>query len=384
MPINAYVGWPGAGKTYQVVSNVIIPQIAKGRSIVTNIEGIDVDAVYENIFCQNRDKIVCLGTLRTISNEDVESPLLFPRDFSETEWKKYQTSKSWQSYLAFRKDCGLPPVSDFESIVKPGEMVIVDEAVNWWGNDCSIIPEHGKFFREHRHHVDPFTHESCDLILIAQEIGDIKRSLRALVQYTFRAEKLDTVGLDKRYKLHMYRGAKIGERSKPLRDELGQYKPEIYACYDSYGGGKGKEKSIDTRHNVLNDKKLKYKAIAMLLAFLVLGSFAFVQLKGLFGSKEKAIDSKMASNGPAKLPAGSAPKPSGSEDQKSSSPSSTWRIVGKYMKRGFPVFVLADGEGTYRYYSPIPASQPFSAMQIVVDGAKVNSWTAAQQKGLLK
>lgn len=385
MPINAYVGWPGAGKTYQVVSNVIIPQIAKGRSIVTNIEGIDVDAVYENIFCQNRDKIVCLGTLRTISNEDVESPLLFPRDFSETEWKKYQTTKSWQSYLAFRKDCGLPPVNDFESIVKPGEMVIIDEAVNWWGNDCSIIPEHGKFFREHRHHVDPFTHESCDLVLIAQEIGDIKRSLRALIQYTFRAEKLDTVGLDKRYKLHMYRGAKIGERSKPLRDELGQYKPEIYECYDSYGGGKGKEKSIDTRHNVLNDKKLKYKAVGMLVAFVLLGGFAFSQLKGLFGGNDKkpVVAEKPADGTGKGLPvvaAGMSGKPEG----KAAESSTELRIVGRYSKRGFPVFVLANGEGVYRYWSPIPAVQPLDSMQIVVDGAKVNSWTGGAQKGLLK
>lgn len=398
MPINAYVGWPGAGKSYQVVSNVIIPQIAKGRSIVTNIDGIDLDAVYENIFCNNRGKIVCLGTVRKITNEEVESPLLFPRQFTDTEWKKYKTTKSWQSFLAFRKDCGLTTKDEFVSIVNPGEMVIIDEAVNWWGQECAIIPEHSKFFREHRHHVDPYTHESCDLVLIAQEISDLKRSLRALVQYTFRAEKLDVVGLDKRFKLHMYRGAKLGDRVPALRSELGQYKPEIYECYDSYGGGKGKEKSIDSRHNILSDKKLKFKAIAMLTAMVVLSIFAYSLIKGYFSASShtkvdkasvNSVPLEQAKNVPvSNVPFGSSGVNSLNnkldKEKKVLGSSAGWRIVGRFTKKGFPVFVLQDGDGGVTYYSPVLAVQSQNQMRFTVDGADLSSWTGSVSKGRLK
>lgn len=378
MPINAYVGWPGAGKSYQVVANVIIPQIAKGRSVVTNIDGIDVDAVYENIFCQNRGNIVCLGSLRTITNEDVESPHLFPRDFTDREWKKYQTSKSWQTYIAFRKECGLPPLSDFTPLINPGEMIIIDEAANWWGNDCSIIPEHGKFFREHRHHVDAYTHESCDLVIIVQEITDIKRSLRSLIQYTFRAEKLDTVGLDKRYKLHMYRGAKISDRIQPLRSELGQYKPEIYECYSSYAGGKGKEKSIDGRHNVLNDKKLKYKALTMLVAFLVLGIFAYYQLKKVFGNKDQVtvkVDSNIAAKDTEKM---SFPPP-----PQVPQVSPGWRVMGWY-KVGDILTFIVEGDGGKRRYIHQPKKYVVATRgsEVEVDGVMATEYSGSNASPL--
>lgn len=41
MAINAYVGIPGSGKTYEVVRSLILPAFIKGRRIVTNIVGID-------------------------------------------------------------------------------------------------------------------------------------------------------------------------------------------------------------------------------------------------------------------------------------------------------------------------------------------------------
>lgn len=368
MPINAYVGWPGAGKTYQVVSNVIIPQIANGRSIVTNIDGIDVDAVYENIFCRNRGKIVCLGTIRTITNEDLaDSSFLFPREMTEREKREWikQCEREGRHDIEYRP------------LVQSGEMIVIDEAANWWGNDCQIKPEHGRFFREHRHYVDPFTHESCDMVIIVQEITDLKRSLKNLIQYTFRAEKLDVIGQDKRYKLHMYRGAKVGERYRPLRSDLGQYKPEIYACYDSYGGGKGKEKSIDARHNVLNDKKLKYKAIGILSLILILGGWGYSQVSSFFRGNTPA--DKMSSNSPSeKKAAQPAPSPAQANPQ-----SSDWRLIGKYGNQANKVFLLQAADGQYRQYVPGSRSNLFP-MAVKVDGVTVSLYSGASQKGIAK
>ncbi|EPZ1805653.1 zonular occludens toxin domain-containing protein, partial [Escherichia coli] len=41
MPISAYVGSLGSGKSYEVVSSVIVPACASGRRVVTNIYGIN-------------------------------------------------------------------------------------------------------------------------------------------------------------------------------------------------------------------------------------------------------------------------------------------------------------------------------------------------------
>ena len=43
MAINVYTGLPGSGKSYEVVSEVIAKQVAAGRRIVTNIDGINPD-----------------------------------------------------------------------------------------------------------------------------------------------------------------------------------------------------------------------------------------------------------------------------------------------------------------------------------------------------
>ncbi|WP_272939648.1 zonular occludens toxin domain-containing protein, partial [Glaesserella parasuis] len=40
MAILAYVGIPGSGKTYEVVSSVILEHFKRGRRIISNIEGV--------------------------------------------------------------------------------------------------------------------------------------------------------------------------------------------------------------------------------------------------------------------------------------------------------------------------------------------------------
>jgi zona occludens toxin len=50
MPITAYTGLMGSGKSYECVSSVIVPAIKKGRRVVTNVDGIDSDAMTNSIF----------------------------------------------------------------------------------------------------------------------------------------------------------------------------------------------------------------------------------------------------------------------------------------------------------------------------------------------
>ncbi|MBJ3095365.1 hypothetical protein JGB36_23440 [Salmonella enterica subsp. enterica serovar Derby] len=46
MAINLYVGLQGAGKSYESVKSVVLPALAQGQRVVSNIEGLDSEKVY--------------------------------------------------------------------------------------------------------------------------------------------------------------------------------------------------------------------------------------------------------------------------------------------------------------------------------------------------
>lgn len=334
MPMNAYTGATGAGKSYQVMEHLICVELAQGRSIATNIESIDVDGIYWYILCKNRDvterikladgrsyereKIVCLGSIRTFNASDIEE---YGDDF----------------FPKIRQENRLPVYDDSASFIKNGEYIIIDEAPNWWGSDCKISRPHGQFFREHRHFVNPVTHETCDIVFLSQDVSYLHTSLRRKggIRYTFWIEKMDMVGLVKRYKMLMYRGCTINKSTKPERVEHGTYKEEVYLLYDSYGKGKGKEKIMDARQNVLNNpKKWRFIAIAIGL-FLVLAFFMVKSLYGFFHPVKK--DDLMAKK-PDSTQAVSASVPAAA----SAASESDYRATGWY-KVGQNQYVLIRG-----------------------------------------
>ena len=70
MAISAYVGLPGHGKSYEVVKSVIIPAIASGRRVVSNIYGLNKQLIEE--YCLSKDKKLSpdnLGELVIVDND---------------------------------------------------------------------------------------------------------------------------------------------------------------------------------------------------------------------------------------------------------------------------------------------------------------------------
>ncbi|EEQ6526573.1 hypothetical protein BHJ67_005029, partial [Escherichia coli] len=55
MAITAYIGVPGSGKSYEVVKSVIIPAVASGRRIVSNIYGLNYEAIVQ--YC-HKNKLI--------------------------------------------------------------------------------------------------------------------------------------------------------------------------------------------------------------------------------------------------------------------------------------------------------------------------------------
>jgi len=353
MPIAAYTGDVGSGKTYSVVLHVIIPAITAGRSICTNIAGLDIDAIYAYCLTKAKlDKIICLGVIRIIDKSAPEQENFFP----------------------FDED--LPP-EDYN--VQPGELVIIDEASRYWYGGGKIHLNHAKFINEHRHFVNAQGH-TCDLVVIDPDVTELHRRLKSKVETTYYTKKLKEVGLTNNYVVFLHR--KTNLRAKEY-DKIGplKYDPEVYALYHSYKGGVGSEQATDKRQNVFSSRKIWYKVGGTIAAIIVLTIVGGYQLKHFF-NRDKPDQPKIAQGEKSTVPAGSVP-PS-SSPQKAVSASSAWRIVGKYMKQGYPVFLLVDGSGNYRYFSPVPAVQPTATMQIMIDGEKFNSWSGgATSKGIL-
>ncbi len=228
MPINAYTGLMGSGQTYEVVTNVILPAVLQGRRIVTNIEGINIDQIHAHLEKTNKQgkHSEDFGGLCHVTNEQIHSDRFFY--YGKTE-------------------------EDTDTIVQPGDLVLVDEAWRFWGLGDKIRRTHMIFFREHRHFVDErgFT---CDLVVIVQDISDLHRSLKNVIELTFRTTKLKSLGLNKSYRVDMYESYKV--RAKPMSQEVKRYNKDFFKFYSSYTGGPGKERAIDSRQNILGQKKL--------------------------------------------------------------------------------------------------------------------------------
>lgn len=220
MPINAYTGLPGSGKSYEVVSSVILKAVADGRRVVTNVDGIDGDAVRAYVHDKRGISFDRLGHVIHVTNEQVEDRFFFPFEQKQVD--------------------GENVYSDEKAFVKGGDLVCIDEAWRFWGTAVKIQKEHAVFFREHRHFVDPQTRVSCDLVLMVQDISDLNRVLKVVVELNFRTTKIKSLGLSKTYKVEMWEGYKQAAKNR-ASVETKKYDPEIFPLYSSsFGRGAGR------------------------------------------------------------------------------------------------------------------------------------------------
>lgn len=70
MAIKAYVGLMGSGKSYEVVSNVIIPALGRGRRVISNIAGLDFEAIKAFLIAEKIEPDQ-LGQLVTVSHDQI-------------------------------------------------------------------------------------------------------------------------------------------------------------------------------------------------------------------------------------------------------------------------------------------------------------------------
>lgn len=335
MAINNYTGLMGSGKSYEVVSTVILDAVASGRRVVTNIDGIQPDLIYDYLVEKRKIAPDKLGTIKAVKNDDVTLDNFFPDEEKPDE----------------------------TTIVQPGDLVAIDEVWRFWGTDVKLSPNAMQFFRMHRHYTDKDTGLSCDIALMIQDTSSLHRKIREVVEMTTRTVKLKAVGMPKQYRIEIYEGNKVSKQTH-IDTYVKKYNADIFPLYKSYGGTNGTEKPMDKRQNIFNNKKIYIAAILVVVMCL----FAARQMQKFFNPTPKTDNLlKTTPLGPP----GTATAPT--EVKPATQASSTdWRITGRLITNGALWFVLQNEKGRIRYESNDKFTVTGPVITGQVDGQTVN------------
>lgn len=354
MPINVYTGLMRSGKSYEVVSEVIVPAIRKGRRVVTNVDGISQEKIHEYLKSHNpQDDAMAYGLVLHVDNAQVFDPEFFPY---------YDDQKSAHT----------------ETTVQPGDLVCIDEAWRFWGaTDCKLHKNHKSFFLEHGHFTDPKTRIACDLVLMIQDMNTLNRFVKTVVAFNFRTHKKVALGLANTYSLTMWEGHKQLKGAR-IGNWVRKYKKDVFPLYSSFkGGGDGVLVNADSRQNIFSSKKLWIMGLVLILGAVISG----INIWKFFNPVPLGKDGK---------PLGSVIKPTLSavggippsdpvlaSSVRSQSFSETWRIVGTFQAKGTSWVVVTNERHIVRLESP----SQFSGSGLVqigdMDGSKVTSWSGA-------
>jgi zona occludens toxin len=352
MSITVYTGLMGSGKSFECVSSAIIPAIKNGRRVVTNVDGIDNDAI--RIYCHEKFNIALdkLGSVVHCKNDDVHS-------------------------VSF-----LPHGEEVDTFCKPGDLICIDEAWRFWGTDSKKMhTEHKIFFREHRHYVDPVTKVCCDLVLMVQDISDLNRLLKVVVELSFRTTKIKSFKKNSNtYRVEMWEGYKQTYAAR-VRVENKWYDKTIFPLYSSYSGGSGKELMVDGRQNILGSPKF------WIIGILMIGTayFTVSYVIGFFSGdkfKKKAESAQVDSK--AKSPAATSSSPKSAYQKPDIPPvSEVWRITGSFQAGDKNYVVLTNPAGRTRLEHPSAFQSQGMTMVGNIDGERFLVWSGVPPAGIL-
>jgi zona occludens toxin len=356
MPINAFGGGPGSGKTYGVMEHVILPAVAKGRFVITNIDGLNVEAIYEYVAKEfYKGKILCIGHIRHCDRGQPDLVTFFPGEDA--------------------LDKAMPVPEADSQVVCGGDLVVIDEATRYWSTGEKVKKEHAYFFREHRHFANECGH-TCDLVVIDPDLTMLARALRGKIELSSVTHKPKELGLE-RYVVKLYSRSRI--TGKPV-SVSGPYpfRKEIYSLYRSYAVEGAKEQAVDGRQSLRG--KIIFKFVAMLV-LLICGLIAFglaVRHKMQTIHDQDKGKAVLGAGGAAKASTPGAPvdgpvaAPGASAGRSQLSP--LLRVVGEVTLRGERWVVVSDGVAV-RLESPGAFVGRGVMVVGTVEGERVSSWS---------
>ncbi len=351
MPVKAYVGEPRSGKTYELASVVILEALKQGRRVLSNIAGLNYDAYVELIKLENA-YITNIGTIVNLQHDEVKNA-----DF-------------WLTDLTANNE-------RHERQIQRGDFIVLDEIWRFWDGFSRADSEGVKrpesvlnFFRMHGQMPHPKSGLICEIALITQDLQDIHRSVKNIINQTFVTTKLTSLGISKRYRLDVFHKHYISR--KALASYQKEYNSKYFSLYKSHsakqeGDADAVEISTDKRGNILNGMLIKI-GLPIALLFLL---FGFYFAWGFFHPKSKEIEN-------AETPSASLSVAQNQTIAPAAAPvisySSEWFIHGYYTKNNQLTVILVNASGAYRYLINPDFSSVGLDMKILVDGQPVTNW----------
>lgn len=324
MAITVMTGPPGAGKSHALVKDVIVPAILAGRRVVSNIDGLDADAVRG--YCIERlgpmDDADHLGEVVTFDGQDALKPGFFP-DESTAEGSTF---------------------------VRGGDLVVFDEWALYFarrGNEkpgCNVEA----FLRWHRHLTGP-NGQATDIAIGTQVPADINQAYRSLIVKSYKFKKLTALGTAGTYAWLLFDGH-LQPKGGHYRNGTGKYDREIFPLYASSAAAK------DGTHVELKTNKKEsvwsgwqpWAFIAVPLLFIPIGAWKAYSFF-VPGEPVSATGAPVAGAGGVPAPA-VGPIAPGSPAPIAST--SNWRIVGQIDGVDGARVIVVDNSGGVRMMKP--------------------------------
>lgn len=238
--IIAFVGTPGAGKSYDAVRE-IINNLRSGRRVYTNVEGMD------NPECQRYmqdylglDDYEFRSRFFWISDDDIEH--------------------FWDLMEHPLDDTSFPVALP---LVKAGSLLVIDEIHKRFSNrDWNT--EKNKLFADwcstHRHY-------GFDVYFITQDMNKVEKHVRSLIEWSYVYRKVNFLGgLTKNgYIKYCYSGDDTS--GKALNTVFSKYQIPIFRCYKSMVNDQNVKLNIMPQANIL--KHPIFYAIPLLVCFFL-------------------------------------------------------------------------------------------------------------------
>lgn len=179
-------GLPGAGKSFEAVVERLIPELKKGRNVKAYIEGLNFERIAE---CAE------------LPVDQVRAQLV-------------------------QLERGQLDGDGVIDLVAANDLVILDEAQNFWGNREKMSKRMVAFVSEHRH-------QGIDFVLMGQDLRDLHSLWRRRVDIRAEFLKLSGLGTSKRYSVTTHRHLG-GDKFQKIGTQVRTYDPKYFGTYASH------------------------------------------------------------------------------------------------------------------------------------------------------
>lgn len=313
MAITFFGGPPGAGKSYALVEQVIVPSVLAGRRVLTNVAGVNPDKVHDYCAARVQDPDM-LGEVVLFDGNAATQPQFFPTE----------------------------AISDEHTFVKGGDLIVFDEWRLYWPRRGKLPSEDLEpFLRWHRHLCDK-DGVACDVAIASQLPTDVHQDFRGLIERSYKFKKLKAVGLSKAYAWDVYEGH-LQPKGGAYDKGNGTYKDEITALYSSYAvAGNATELQTDKRASIIKGS-LVWMGCGGLLVFVVSVYFVY---------RFFTTGAGMAEQPPPTVQPPPVPGVGYSALQAPPAPSTKARIVGHMLGDQGVRVIVSDKNGAIRFVSP--------------------------------